>query len=263
MKYTDYKHNYKLTVAYDGTEFNGWQRQPNAVTIQELLENTLKILAREKVSIIGSGRTDAGVHALGQTANFRCNTPLDLYKTLASINCLLPKDIRVLDITEVPIEFHSRYSAVSKCYHYHFHTEKVQLPFEYNCSWHVGNLMDIDLLKQAAKLFIGKHDFTSFANEAHSGSAAKNPVRNIYRIDVIEEEYGIRLEFEADGFLYRMVRNIVGTIYDVAIGKKSIEGIELIFEGKNRCLAGKAAPSKGLFLAYVTYPDKAFEIKKS
>ncbi|MEC7838554.1 MAG: tRNA pseudouridine(38-40) synthase TruA [Chlamydiota bacterium] len=257
MKDNEYKHNYKLTIAYDGTDFNGWQVQPNAVTIQELLEKYIKTVIREEVHLVGSGRTDAGVHAHGQVANFRCHTPLEIRKFHASMNGLLPKDIRILNVEEVPMEFHSRYSASSKCYHYHLYTERVQLPFQRRYSWHLKQPIDTSLLKQAATLFIGEHNFTSFANEAHAGSAAKNPVRNLYRLDVIEETHGVRLEFEANGFLYKMVRNIVGTLQEVASGKRSIDEIPQIFEGLDRRMAGKAAPPTGLFLQYVNYPDNA------
>jgi tRNA pseudouridine38-40 synthase len=248
------KHNYKLMIAYDGTPFSGWQVQPNSVTIQEKLQNAIEIIAQEKITVHGSGRTDTGVHALAQVAHFKTTKPLDTYKLRASMNGLLPVDIRVLDIQEVPLDFHARYSAIGKCYYYHLCLEKVQLPFHRLYSWHVKQAFDLALLKEAPHHFVGEHDFTSFANEAHAGSAAKNPVRNLYRLDVVEEDGGVRLEFEGSGFLYKMVRNIVGTLHEVATGKIAVANLPKILEAKDRRQAGPAAPPQGLFLAYVLYP---------
>lgn len=245
--------NYKLTIAYDGTRFSGWQIQPNSISIQEKLEEVLKILTKEEVKVTGSGRTDSGVHARGQVANFKTSKTLDPYKLRASLNGLLPYDIRVLEVEDVPLDFHARFSAKAKCYHYHLCLERVQLPFHRLYTWHVRQPLDLARLKEAAKHFIGEHDFTSFANEAHEGSAAKNPVRDLYRLDVVEEDGGVRLEFEGSGFLYKMVRNIVGTLHEVAVGKIDIDVIPSIFEAKDRKQAGAAAPPQGLFLNSVSY----------
>lgn len=248
---------YKLILAYDGTKYKGWQVQPNAVTIQECLEKAVGILHKgERIAVIGSGRTDAGVHAKGQVAHFFSPKKFDLHRLLFSLNGLLPLDIRVKSVEIVDLDFHSRYSAISKEYHYHLHLQKVEDPFLHGYSWHFPWKIDIDLLKKAAHLFIGTHDFTSFANEKHAGSAAKNPVRTLYRLDVIEIENGVRLEFEGDGFLYKMVRNIVGTLMDVAIGKLILNDIKRIFEAKDRRKASQAAPPQGLFLMYVDYDGK-------
>lgn len=247
--------NYKLTISYDGTHYGGWQVQPNAVTIQQKLQETLKIITQEDVHVTGSGRTDAGVHALAQVAHFKSSYQLDCYKLRASMNGILPKDIRILDITPAEGDFHARYSATGKCYHYHLCLEKVQLPFDRLYSWHIKHTVDVPLLTKASQLFVGEHDFTSFANEAHTGSAAKNPFRNLYRLDVIEKKGSLRIEFEGNGFLYKMVRNIVGTLHEVSIGKIDIDDIPLIFEAKDRKKAGKAAPPQGLFLAYVNYTE--------
>ena len=249
-------YNYKLIIAYDGTLFSGWQIQPNSITIQEKLEKIICIIIKENISLIGSGRTDAGVHALGQTANFKCQNPLQIPKFLKSLNGMLPLEIRIIRVEEVSLDFHSRYSAIGKCYHYHLCLDPVQLPFSKNYSWHIFQKFDVELLKKAAKLFIGKHDFTSFANESHKGSASKNPVRNLYRLDVIEEAGGVRLEFEGDGFLYKMVRNIVGVLHEVSIGKRDISQINEIFASKDRRKAGKSAPPHGLFLVEVFYPKE-------
>ncbi len=244
---------YKMTIAYDGTNYGGWQVQPNAVSIQALIVQALGVILRIPTSIIGSGRTDAGVHALGQAAHFTMNRPIDISKTIASLNGLLPDEIRILEIVEVPTNFHARYSAVSKTYHYRLHLDKVPDPFKIRYAYHVPHPIDLSLLKDAASQFIGVHDFTSFANAANRGTAAKDAVRTIQRLDVIQEPGGVRLEFEGDGFLYKMVRNIVGTLLDICAGKIAKDQIPIILSAKDRRLAGRSAPPHGLYLVKVKY----------
>lgn len=248
-------YRYKLLIAYEGTQYCGWQIQPNGPTIQENLQNCIKIILHlPDVVVIGSGRTDAGVHAIGQVAHFNVEQPIEkLNRFLYALNGTLPKDIRVKKIEEVDADFHAQYSAKGKEYHYHLYLDRVMDPFRRRYCWHVYTKMDLELLKQGASLFTGEHDFSAFANEAHSGSAGRDPVRNLYRLDVIKEEGGVRLEFEGDGFLYKMVRNIVGTLVDVASTKRPIEDITKIFESKDRRKASLAAPPHGLFLVNVLY----------
>lgn len=245
--------NYRMTIAYDGTNYNGWQVQPNGATIQEVIQNALKILVKHPVSVIGSGRTDAGVHALGQTAHFHTDQTLNTYRFLNSLNGILPKDIRVTSLAEAPFAFHAQYSAVSKTYYYHLHLDRIENPFERLYRWHVRQKIDVGLLEDAAKLFVGTHDFKAFANEPHRGTAARDSVRTLQRLDVARQEGGVRLEFQADGFLYKMVRNIVGTLVEVASGKLPIEEISRIFAAKDRKAAGPAIPPHGLFLIKVDY----------
>ena len=247
------RHNHRLLIAYDGSHYGGWQRQPNAPTIQQLIEEALATITRETLSVTGSGRTDAGVHALGQVAHFTASTPLDCRRLRASLNGLLPQDIRILEATHASDSFHARYSTKRKCYHYHICLAPVQLPFQRLYSWHCRQHLDIDALKVAAQQCVGTHDFTSFANEATSGSAAHDPIRTLYRCDVVTEEMGLRLELEANGFLYKMVRNIVGTLYEVAIHKRTPHAIVPILAARDRTAAGRAAPPQGLFLARVVY----------
>lgn len=250
---TSYK--YKLILSYDGTRYGGWQIQSNATAIQTLINRALSIALRKEIAVVGSGRTDAGVHALGQTAHFEHDSPIDCFRLLASLNGLLPEDIRAIQLEAVSSDFHARYSAVGKVYRYHLHLGKVMSPFKRLYSTHILYPLDIQLLKEAAALFLGTHDFTAFANEAHSGSAAKNPVRTLYRLDIKEEEGGIYLEFQGDGFLYKMVRNIVGTLLEVASHKIAIQDIPVIFASKDRKQAGSAAPPQGLFLVTVLYKE--------
>jgi tRNA pseudouridine38-40 synthase len=244
---------YLLTISYDGTNYAGWQVQPNAVSIQSLIQQALETALRKPTPLTGSGRTDSGVHALGQTAHFTHESPIDKRKLLHSLNGLLPKDIRILAIQNVPDDFHARYSALSKIYRYRL--ALTENPFNRLYAYHLPYPIDLSLLKQAARHFLGEHDFTSFSNEAHRGSAAKNPVRNLMRLDVIEDPKEIILEFEANGFLYKMVRNITGTLLDIARGKLPLTSLPEIFAAKDRTKAAAAAPAHGLCLIKVLYPN--------
>lgn len=246
---------YKLTIAYDGTNYSGWQIQSNAISIQEHIQNALKsFLRKDRVILRGSGRTDAGVHARAQIAHFHYPEEINLDRLLLALNGILPRDIRIIRAELADDTFHSQYSAIGKIYHYHLYLERVVDPFRRLYCWHLRRKLDFGLLEKSAACFIGKHNFTSFANESHAGSAAKNPVRTIYRLDIVEEPGGLRLEFEGDGFLYKMVRNIVGTMVDVAVQKRPIEDIQEIFISKDRRKASLAAPPQGLFLVKVHYP---------
>lgn len=246
--------NYKLTIAYEGTHYNGWQVQANGISIQEVIEKALFTILQERVKIIASGRTDSGVHALGQVANFCVSNTLDLVRFSYSLNSVLPKDIRIVSIEEVSYKFHARYDATSKVYRYHIHQTKVLNPFKRHTSWHYPQTLHPEILKEAIFKFIGTHDFRAFANEASSGVASYDSVRTINRIDVVEEDGGFYLEFEGDGFLYKMVRNIVGMLIDCAAGKRSPAEIPALLLSKDRRLTSAAAPPQGLFLVSVTYP---------
>lgn len=251
MKRPNY--NYKLTISYDGTNYCGWQVQPNGVTIQEKLQEALKIYLKKEIHIVGSGRTDSGVHALAQIANFWSEDEVDVFRLQGGLNGILPNDIRVGSIESAPINFHAQYSALGKIYHYHIHLDRVMDPFRRLYAWHLPVLMDLQVLAEAARLFVGTHDFSSFANESHRGSASHDPVRTMKRLDVVPVEGGIRLEFEADGFLYKMVRNIVGLLVKVGSKRRPIEDIEKLFQVQDRRLADIAAPPQGLFLVKVHY----------
>jgi tRNA pseudouridine38-40 synthase len=245
--------NYKIIISYDGTHYSGWQIQPNGISIQQKVNEALTIFLRHPTYCMGSGRTDAGVHAIGQTAHFTSSEQIDFRRFLNSLNGLLPSDIRIKSIESVPLDFHARYTAKSKTYHYYLHTDPILNPFKKLYSLHVFEKFDSEAFKLAAKEFLGAHDFTAFANESHSGVAAHDPIRTIKRLDIIEVEGGLRLEIEADGFLYKMVRNITGTLLDVAKGKLSPDSINQIIASKDRKKAGKAAPAHGLFLYKVDY----------
>jgi len=246
-------YKYKIVIQYDGRPYNGWQVQPGVPTIQDKIQKTLEIFLGEPVWITGSGRTDSGVHALGQVAHFAVTKEIDLRRFMAASNGLLPPEIRILEIIPAAEDFHARYSAKGKIYHYHLWTKQVHSPFRRPHTTYFPQELDLDLLQGAAKLFVGTHDFTSFANSPGEGAAAKNPVRTVKRVDIVKEEGGFRIEIEANGFLYKMVRNIVGMLLDVGTGKRPIEDISRAFELKDRKFSSKAAPPNGLFLVKVHY----------
>lgn len=248
-------YNYKLLIAYDGTNFGGWQIQPNALSIQEVLQETAQIILQKPITLIGSGRTDAGVHATGQVAHFKTPQELDLRRFLNSMNGLLPKDIRLLAIDPAPLSFHAQYDAIGKIYHYHLYLRPVECPFSRHYALHLRVPLDLLLLEKAAALLVGTHDFTSFANEAAHGSASRMAIRTLSRVTLVQEEEGLRLEFEANGFLYKMVRNLVGVLLDVGTGKKSLDYIPFLFKAKDRKMASRAVPPHGLFLHQVIYKE--------
>lgn len=242
---------YKLIISYDGTQYSGWQVQENGISIQSLIQQALETALRHKLDLTGSGRTDAGVHALGQTAHFDTDLPLDLPRLRLSLNALLPPDIRILEIIPVAPNFHARYSATSKIYHYHLHLDPVSDPFTRLYRTQVFGPFDLSLLQQGTHCFLGTHDFTSFANVKPQPTT--DTIRTIKRIDVVNQKGGIRLEFEGEGFLYKMVRNMTGTLLELAAGKIGLEEIPQTLAARDRKAAGPAAPAHGLFLMEVLY----------
>lgn len=244
---------YKLIIAYDGTRFSGWQVQPNGISIQETLEKAMEILFQEKILITGSGRTDAGVHAYNQVAHFSIDREIDCRRVRHALNGILPETIQVLGILETDLKFHAQHSAKGKCYIYYLNLRSVRSPFIRVYSWHISRPLDISAMKEASRYLLGTHNFTSFSNQSHLGACKNDPVRTLKRIDFIEWEEGIKLVFEGDGFLYKMVRNIVGTLVEVGKNKYRAQDVKRILEAKDRKEAGHAAPPQGLFLNYVTY----------
>jgi tRNA pseudouridine38-40 synthase len=245
--------NYKMTLSYDGTGYGGWQVQPNTTSIQSLIQKALSTILREEAFVTGSGRTDAGVHALGQVAHFQTDQDIIPSSLRYSLNGLLPSQIRVVDLILAEDSFHARYSATSKIYHYHLHLDRILNPFTRLYSLHVYHKVDLALLKEATSYFLGTKDFSAFANETHRGAASVDAVRTLHRLDIIPESGGVRLELEADGFLYKMVRNITGTLLDVCAGHIRISSLPEIFASQDRRSAGKTAPAHGLFLVEVNY----------
>ena len=243
--------NIKLILAYDGSCYHGWQRQRNDVTIQGVIEEKIRIMFGEPVNLIASGRTDAGVHAVNQVCNFRTRSDIGPDAVKKGLNSLLPDDIFVKDAGYVSLEFHARYSARSKIYEYRILNQEDPDIFLRGFIWHIRVPLRTEEMAICLSLLEGRHDFSSFRS---SGSANTDPVRSITRAELHGDRGGLlRLEIEADGFLRHMVRNIVGTVVEVGMGKTTLDGFKTLFESKDRRSAGVKAPPHGLFLMEVRY----------
>ncbi|MDY6824561.1 MAG: tRNA pseudouridine(38-40) synthase TruA [Thermodesulfobacteriota bacterium] len=243
--------NLKLTIEYDGTHYHGWQRQKADATVQEAIETALFTMTRKPVTLIGSGRTDAGVHARGQIANFRTDSRIDPRSFQKGLNSLLNDDIAIQDCSEGPPDFHARYDAIAKTYQYRILNRTIPTAIDRHFSWHIRCPLDVTAMQTAMKHIIGRHDFKSFEG---GGSNKPNTVREVKATTICEGNNGIVvLEIKADGFLRYMVRNITGTLVDVGTGKLSPDAIPGILEGRDRALASPTAPPQGLFLMSVEY----------
>ena len=243
--------NIKLIIEYDGKEFNGWQKQPNKLNIQVTIEKAIEQITGEKVDLIASGRTDSGVHAYGQVANFKTNSNIPVEKIPMALNSNLKKSIIIKSAEEVDERFHSRITCKKKTYRYVINNSKYGTAIYRNLETHIPMKLDIEKMKLAVKYFEGEHDFKAFKA---SGTSSKSSVRTIYRADVIEKENDkIWIELTGNGFLYNMVRIIAGTLVDVGLGKIKPEEMKSIIESKNRENAGKTLPPQGLYLVKVEY----------
>ncbi|HHZ02997.1 MAG TPA: tRNA pseudouridine(38-40) synthase TruA [Tissierellia bacterium] len=242
--------NIKLIIAYDGTDYYGWQTQLNRPTIQETIEGAIEVITREKVDLIGSGRTDSGVHALGQVANFKATTKIPEEKIKIALNANLPPDIRILESKDVSMDFNSRFDALDKTYMYQIYNDRVGNPFYTRYSYFVPKNLNLKEMEEALKLIVGTHDFKAFMA---SGSSVKTTVRTVYEANLIKENNLIKIYIRGNGFLYNMVRIIAGTIIDIGKGLKDISCIEKALTEKDRTLLGQTAPAKGLFLMCVNY----------
>jgi tRNA pseudouridine38-40 synthase len=242
--------NLKATIAYEGTNYYGWQYQPNLPTVQGTIEKALYSVTGEKISVIGAGRTDAGVHALGQVASFKTNKNIDDFSLKIALNSLLPPDIRILAIEPALPDFHSRFSAKAKEYRYQVHRGEVVLPFEYRYFWQVNAPLDIKAMREAGNYFVGEKDFTAFqAGDARE----RNPIRRILSFEMEEKGEILLLRVKAESFLKYMVRRMVGLLIEVGLGKKVLSDIIDIIETKDQELVRKLAPPRGLFLVKVEY----------
>lgn len=242
--------NIKLTIEYDGKCYNGWQKQPNKLNIQGEIERAIYNITKEEVDLIGSGRTDAGVHALGQVANFKTNSQISIEKIPLAINSQLKNSIVIKEAEEVDERFHSRYNAKHKTYRYIINNSKCGTAIYRNLEYSYPFKLDAEKMKQASKYFEGEHDFKAFKS---SGTSSKNSVRTIYKAIVKQEGKKIIIELTGNGFLYNMVRIISGTLLDVGLGKIRAEEISEIIESKDRQRAGKTLPAHGLYLVEVKY----------
>lgn len=242
--------NVKLTIEYDGKDFNGWQKQPNKLNIQGEIERAIENVTGEKVELIASGRTDAGVHALGQVANFKTNSNFPIEKFPIAINSQVKNSIRIQNAEEVDENFHSRFNCKKKTYRYAIDNSKYGSAIYRNVVYHMPIKLDVEEMKKAIKYFEGEHDFKAFKS---SGTSSKSSVRTIYSANIITEGTSIAIDLSGNGFLYNMVRIIAGTLVDVGLGKINATDIPKIIESKDRQKAGKTLPPHGLMLLHVEY----------
>ena len=243
--------NFKILIEYDGTAYHGWQRQKSDRTIQQEIEGALSTMTAGQVKLIGSGRTDAGVHACGQVANFLSQTDLAPEVFQKGLNSLLPEDIVIKNCCLVEASFHARYDAKSKIYHYRILNCSVPKAIGRQYAWFIRRKLDTDAMRTAISYLLGTHDFKSFEG---TGSPRSHTTRNVMAANLTENNNGsITFKIEADGFLRYMVRNIVGTLVDVGLGKIAPADVKAIIESKNRSNASPTAPPHGLFLMEVKY----------
>lgn len=252
--------NYKMILQYDGSRYNGWQKQNDTTnTIQQVLTDIISDYTDERIKLIGSGRTDAGVHALGQTANFRCQSRIVTGCFMENVNKSLPQDIRIICMEKVPNAFHSRHSAAAKTYVYRIDTGSARNVFERKYSWRIEENIDLSAMKEAAQLLVGEHDFRAFCTDAKE---MPYTVKTIYSITFNENYSCLRkgyaagiteIEYEGSGFLYNMVRILTGTLVDIGLGKFHPKDVEEMLSVGLRSGTGQLAPAKGLFLKDVKY----------
>lgn len=242
--------NIKLTIEYDGKEYNGWQKQPNKLNIQGEIERAIQNITGKQVELIGSGRTDAGVHAFGQVANFKIDSDFPIEKMAIAINSQLKKSICIKKAEEVPQEFHSRYNCHSKTYQYVIDNSEQGTAIYRGLTYHVSQKLNVEKMQKAVKYFIGEHDFSSFKS---SGTSSKSSVRTVYDAKVEKDGEKVKISITGNGFLYNMVRIISGTLVEVGLNNIEPEDIPKIIDAKNRQMAGKTLPPQGLFLMKVEY----------
>ncbi len=241
----------KLTIEYDGTHFFGFQRQARHRTVQEELEKAFRKFLHEPVKVIGAGRTDSGVHAVHQTAHVRIKHRMPAEAVRKALNGILPHDMAVKEVEEMPSGFHARYDAKGKIYQYFVWNSRTRSPLNAPISYHYPRKLDLRKMKQAARVFRGRHDFKSF--QASGSKKKMNTVRDLKRLDIEKKGALIQFTFEGNGFLYNMVRNLTGTLLWAGEGRVSVEGTRRILEAKDRRKAGPTVPAKGLFLVKVKY----------
>jgi tRNA pseudouridine38-40 synthase len=243
----------KLTIQYDGTNYVGWQRQPNGASIQGVLEGALAPIEGAPVSVHGAGRTDAGVHALGQVASVELTAGHDTSTLFRALNAVLPEDIRVVALEEAPRGFHARFSAVAKTYEYRVVNAPIVSAFVHRYVWHITQPLDLDAMRAAAEPLVGRHDFAVFQA---AGSTVASTERTIARLDWEDGggfDLPIVMRVTGDGFLRHMVRNIVGTLVEIGAGRWDPWRVLELLEGGDRTQAGPTAPARGLFLTRVDY----------
>lgn len=245
--------NIKLILEYDGTNYHGWQTQPGTgrPTIQETLEQALRAITKENCKTASSGRTDAGVHALGHVANFETSSKIPAGAWGPALNQVLPDDIRIVGSEEVPPHFHARYSATGKSYKYVILNRRAPSALHRNHAWHIDRKINLSAMRRAGGVLIGKHNFSAFRS---SQCGAKTPVRTLTALTIKKRGEFIEIVLEADAFLMHMARNIVGTLVDVGLGRFTGESVKQMLLSYDRSKAGRTAPAHGLYLFRVFYP---------
>ncbi|HYM38133.1 MAG TPA: tRNA pseudouridine(38-40) synthase TruA [Nitrospiraceae bacterium] len=241
---------FKVTLEYDGTAYAGWQRQPDQPTIQEAVEAALRGITQADISAIAAGRTDAGVHALGQVVSFTSEKSLTPDEWLRALNATLPEDISVRAVERAVDDFHARYSAVKKLYAYRILHRPSRSALERTRAWHVYGRLNVDAMRQATGHLVGKYDFSSF--QGHP-TDVENPICDLQRLEIVRNQDVVGIEIEADRFLKQMVRAMVGTLVEVGQEKRKPEELKQILEAKDRRAAGYTAPAQGLYLVKVEY----------
>jgi tRNA pseudouridine38-40 synthase len=250
--------NIKLVIEYDGTNYAGWQQQKKEKTVQETLKIAIEKAVNEKITLRGAGRTDAGVHALGQVANFKTRSTIPTSKLIQAINFYLPKDIVVKSIKKVSEKFHSQYSAKSKIYRYTILNNNIGSAINRNSCYHYNGDLNIEKMQKASKILIGRHDFSTFKSKPDNACPTKSfrrvsNIRTIKRLEIKKKGKYLLFTIEADGFLYKMVRSIVGTLLGVGREKITIKEFKRVLKSRSRSLAGATVPARGLCLLRVKY----------
>ena len=243
--------NIKLLVTYDGTLFLGWQESIDGPTIEAALRQVLEKIYQEPLKLQAASRTDAGVHAEGQVANYHTEKHQDLSQLKISLNQMLPSSIRVLNVSQETDAFHPTLDVKGKEYHYCISSREIQPPFERHFAWHYPHPIKLDTIREASTLFLGTHDFSALCNTTIP--RPKTTIRSLTRLEVFEEKGRLRFEVEGNHFLYKMVRNLVGTLIDVGSGKLSLDSVKGLLATRDRTGAGITAPAHGLCLKHVYY----------
>ena len=253
------KRNIRLDIAFDGANYSGWQRQTNSVTVQGIIENKLSIITNEKIVIHGTGRTDAGVHALAMVANFTTSVTMTAHSFQHALNSMLPGDVRIIEATEAAPDFHARYSSIGKTYRYDFFTGSLQMPAERLYRTHIAHPFDINPVNTCLDYLVGTHDFSSFeatGSRDLSQTNGRGAVRTIFRAECIADAHqqeSFSFFFSGDGFLRRMVRNLAGTLFMVGAQRMDFIKFKSVLAAQDRQQAGPTAPAHGLFLVHVHY----------
>ncbi len=251
---------YKLVIEYMGKGFAGWQRQKDVPSVQQSIEDAIAKFSSQNVKVQAAGRTDAGVHARGQVAHVdfdKFSKPMDEFAILKAINAhLRPKTINIIKVEKVRDDFHARFSAVNKLYRYRIINRSGSLSLDKGLAWHIGKTLDVEAMQEGANYLLGKHDFTTFRD---SECQAQSPIKTLDRLDVCAHDYDgcggreIVLETEGRSFLHHQVRNMVGTLSLVGLGKWQAKDVQIALEAKNRCRGGPTAPADGLYMVRVDY----------